>query len=238
MRKITGIVVIVLLGILQLSTECLAQDAEVPDVTTVTHNTTEVLQWTHFARIYLDSNKKFDFNPGYVLTFNDLGEDYQSMIYIASIRSKLMDKVRLYTVYAGGDIEHAGWLNAILIGPQFEFNGIFLNPSIRLSYNYVWFGGGQDQGVPKPEDNHRIRLRFLGREPLSENQRIQLLVLAESFLYKSVEGAFKELRTNIGPYFVLNKNIGVAPVYGYRWSENDFSVVNQHSLMFYVNMTF
>lgn len=215
-----------------------SQNLDIPQVPAPTQVSQEVLLWSASGKFSFGKDKKHDVNLGLATTFSGLGSNFESMNYVVSFRSKVTNNIRLSTLYTVSKISKAGWSNSILLGPQFEFDKVFFKPSIRLSYNYVWFGGGQDPGIARPNDDHRIRIRFMGRHKITKDEKIQLILLAEPFLYKMNEGFLKEVRTNVGLYFFVNKNIALIPLYGFNWSRNDVANIYRHTIGAHMSVTF
>lgn len=203
---------------------------ESPDIPHLKHISVEALQWGVSGNLALDKAKKHHLGFGFATAFTGYGKDFNAMFYGALLASKLTKNISLSTGYIGGPIDGIGWVHGFLLGPEYTFKNSILKPRIRLYYNYLAFG------VPEIKNSHRIRLRFSMSHPISKNKKNMLIFRTEPFVYKSADGAFKEIRTTIGPYFTISKNIGVSTLYENRWSRNNSSETIRHTLSISLNL--
>lgn len=203
---------------------------ESPEISHFEHIDVEVLQWSTVGTLTLDTEKKYHLGLGFSNSFEEYGKEFNSMTYIVTLNSKLTEQLSLNAGYSGGPIDKVGWIHGFVLGPEYKFKNSVLDPRLRLLYNYVAF---EKSGI---KNSHRIRLRLAMSHDISKKKEHKIIFRTEPFLYKSGEGAFKEIRTTIGPYFNINKHIGLSTVYENRWSEKDNSETLRHTLSISLNL--
>lgn len=177
--------------------------------------------------------KSFDDSPFSIQVsvqnrYLEFGGDYQLLIGLGYLRYKIeKHNLTLGAGYVGGHLDRFGYLHLPQLFAIKSFDQFILKPSIRVMYDYLFWGGGQDEGITRPLDNHRYRL-MLGIAP-KITKRIKLIANTEPFVYQRF-GTFQETRSTLGPRFKLTETISVDALYWHRWLNNEFVTLWENGL--------
>lgn len=190
----------------------------------------ETILWPALVATKTWNSSPFSVQVGLQNRYLNFGKRYQVAVGTAYLRYKIAKpEITLAAGYVSGDVATLGWVHLVQFYALKEFPQLALHPTIRITSDYLWFGSGQESGVVPPVPNNRYRV-FLGVTPRL-TEVVKLVATTEPFIYQHF-GAFKEVRSTVGPRFKVTKVISTDVLYWHRWLNNGRIQLTEHALWF------